>query len=263
MAGQLDGKVAIVTGGNSGIGEATVHRLAREGAKVAILARRQAEGEAVVQGVFDAGGEAIFVGCDVLARTSMTDAVAAVVARYDRLDILFNNAGGARPDAFPEPGDAAFDETLRLNLTSTYSMTQICWPHLVAAGGASVVNMSSTAAVAAVSAAQRSAWPALPPPAYWAAKAGIEALTRWTASVGAPHRIRCNAVRPGQIVTPATTRFTPGHHFGEAALTPAQLTPEPGWPEDVANVVYFLASDEARFVNGQVLSIDGGLIAKV
>ena len=263
MAAGLNGKVAIVTGGNSGIGEATVHRLARAGAKVAILARREPEGRAVERAISDAGGDALFVRCDVTERTAVEAAVAQVVERYDGVHILFNNAGGAQPHGLAEPGDDAWEWTLRLNLTSAYLMTQACWPHLVAAGGASVVNMSSTAAVAAVSEAQRGLVPGLPGPAYWAAKAGMEAFTRYIATMGAPHGIRANAVRPGQILTPSATRRTPGHHSSEALFEQVQLTKGPGYPEDVANLVSFLAADESRFINGQVIDIDGGAVLKV
>src|SRR5207245_2690342 len=127
----------------SGIGEATVHRLAREGASVALLARRKPEGEAVQHAVRAAGGDALFIACDVLSRPAMEASVAQVVAHYGGLHILFNNAGGARLAASPEEDEAAWTETLHLNLTSTYLMTRLAWPHLVAAGGGSIVNMSS------------------------------------------------------------------------------------------------------------------------
>jgi 3-oxoacyl-[acyl-carrier protein] reductase len=255
--------VALVTGGNSGIGEATVHRLAREGAQVAILARREPEGQAVARAVAEAGGEALFVGCDVTERAAVEAAVAQVVERCGGVHILFNNAGGAQPHDLTQPGDDAWEWTLRLNLTSTYLMTQVCWPHLVAADGASVVNMSSGAAAGAASEALQRLVPGLPPPAYWAAKAGVEALTRYTATMGAPHGIRANAVRPGQVLTPWATRRTPGHHGLEAMFEQVQLTKGPGYPEDVANLVAFLASDESRFINGQVIDIDGGAALKV
>jgi 7-alpha-hydroxysteroid dehydrogenase len=261
--GDLDGKVAIVTGGNSGIGEASVHRLARAGAGVAILARRTAEGESVARAVAEAGGDALFVSCDVMERDAIEAAVAQVVERYGGVHILFNNAGGAQPHGLTEPGDDAWEWTLRLNLTSAYVMTQVCWPHLTAAGGASVVNMSSGAAAAAVSEPLQRLVPGLPPPAYWAAKAGMEAFTRYLATMGAPHGIRANALRPGQIITPLTTRTTPGRHGAEALFAQVQLTEGPGYPEDVANLVYFLASDESRFINGQVIDIDGGAVLKV
>jgi len=264
MGNGLTGKVAIVTGGNSGIGAATVRRLAQEGARVGILARREAEGLAVEQVVRDAGGEAAFFGCDVLHRDAIEAAVAGVVSRYGGVNILFNNAGGGLPDPFPEPGgDAAFEKSLRLNLTSGYIMTQVVWQHLVAAGGGTIVNMGSTAAVAAVTPAMRQLVLGVPAPAYFAAKAGMEALTRYFASVGAPHGIRVNAIRPGQIITPFSTRFSPGKHALEGMFEQTQLTPGPGQAEDVANLVYFLASDESRFINAQVIDIDGGAVVKV
>jgi NAD(P)-dependent dehydrogenase (short-subunit alcohol dehydrogenase family) len=263
MAGTLIGKVAIVTGGNSGIGEATVHRLAREGARVAILARRRPEGLAVEEAVRAAGGEAAFIACDMLERSAIESAVAQTVDRYGALHILFNNAGGGGPQRFPEPDDADFERVLRLNLVSTYIMTQVAWAHLVAAGGGSIVNMSSLAAVAGIAPAWCPLAPGFPPPAYSAAKAGIEALTRWTASTGAAVNIRCNAVRPGQIVTPGTSARTPGHHALERVFDQFQVTSGPGYAEDVANAVYFFASDESRFVNGQILDIDGGASAKL
>ena len=256
-------KVAIVTGGNSGIGEAAVHRLARAGAKVAILARREAEGRAVEQAVRDAGGEATFIACDVMERAAIEAAVQRVAERWGGVHILFNNAGGMRPHGLTNPDDAAWEWTLRLNLTSTFIMTQVCWPHLCAAGGASVVNMSSTTAVAASSEAQAALAPGLPPPAYWAAKAGVEAFTRYVATMGAPYGVRANCVRPGQILTPTATHFTPGHHAFEALFAHVQLTHGPGTAADVANLVYFLASDESRFINGQVFNIDGGAAIKV
>jgi len=123
--------------------------------------------------------------------------------------------------------------------------------------------MSSTAAVGAMSEAQQRLMPGMPGPAYWAAKAGIEALTRYTATQGASHGVRANALRPGQIVTPMTTRTTPGHHGLEVLFTHVQLTEGPGYPEDVANLVYFLASNESRFINGQVIDIDCGSALKV
>jgi NAD(P)-dependent dehydrogenase (short-subunit alcohol dehydrogenase family) len=187
MAGALPGKVALVTGGNSGIGEATVHRLAQEGAQVVIVARRQAEGDAVEQAVRAAGGEATFISCDVMERPAVEKAVAQAVALYGCLHILFNNAGGGTPHQFRDAADAAWETTLRRNLLSTFMMTQVAWPHLVNAGGGSIINMSSTTAVMAVSTEQRTLLPRIPGPAYGAAKAAVEAYTRYTAAEGAPH----------------------------------------------------------------------------
>ncbi len=270
MPGGLQGKVAIVTGGNSGIGEATVLRFARAGAKVAILARREPEGMAVQQAVRDAGGDATFVRCDVTRPADIESAVARTVELYGGVHVLVNNAGGGggagiAPDPFPEPGgDDAWDYTLRLNLTSTYQMIRAAWPHLKAAGGASIVNVSSLAAVAAYSPAMWDLLPGMsPPPAYFAAKAGVEALTRLVASVGVPHQIRANVVRPGAILTPGASRRSPGHHGLERLHEFIQMLPGVGEPDDIANAVYFLASDESKFIIGQILAVDGGAVHKV
>lgn len=261
MAGRLAGKVAIVTGGNSGIGAAAARIFAAEGAKVALMARREPEGKAVEAAIRAAGGEARFVACDVTQRASVEAAVRETVEAYGGVNVLFNNAGGALGGEFPREKDDIFHAVIELNLTSTFLMTRACWNHFLAAGGGSVVNMSSTAAVGGTSAHARKLMPFSPPAAYAASKAGIEAFTRYTASVGGALGIRVNCVRPGQILSPAAN--VGEHHFAEQYFSEIQLTPGPGTPEDVAYAALFLASDEARFINAQILSIDGGAAGKV
>jgi NAD(P)-dependent dehydrogenase (short-subunit alcohol dehydrogenase family) len=262
MAGRLEGKVAIITGGNSGIGEATVHAFAREGARVALMARREDEGKRVEQAVAAAGGEAAFIRCDVMDRASIEQAVAATVERFGRIDLLFNNAGGGFPGAFPKESDDCWENTILLNLTGTFRMTRAAWNHMVAAGGGSIINMSSFAATSGLSTEQRGLLPFVPPAAYASAKAGIEGFSRYVASVGAPVNIRVNVVRPGQILSPAAN-LPSGGHFADRYFASVQLTPGPGTPEDVANSVVFLASEDSRFINGQVLDIDGGATGKL
>jgi NAD(P)-dependent dehydrogenase (short-subunit alcohol dehydrogenase family) len=262
MAGRLEGKVAIITGGNSGIGEGTVRVFAREGARVVLMARREDEGKRVEADVRAGGGTATFVRCDVMKRASIDAAVAAAVAEYGRIDIVFNNAGGGFPGEFPKESDDAWEQTLSLNLTGTFRMSKACWPHLIAAGDGAIVNMSSYAAVSAVSPKQRELLPFVPPAAYSAAKAGVEAFTRYAASQGSPHGIRVNCVRPGQILA-ASANIAPGEHFAEKYFASVQLVPGAGTPEDVANAVLFLASDESRFVNGEIINIDGGASGKI
>jgi NAD(P)-dependent dehydrogenase (short-subunit alcohol dehydrogenase family) len=142
-------------------------------------------------------------------------------------------------------------------------MTGVLWPLLTAAPDASIINMSSTAAVMAASPRMLETARFFPPVGYWAAKAGIEALTRYTAAYGAAFGIRANAVRPGQILTPLSTRNTPGKHFADAMFAESQITPGAGTAEDVAGAVCFLASPAARFINAHVLDVDGGWVAKV
>jgi NAD(P)-dependent dehydrogenase (short-subunit alcohol dehydrogenase family) len=129
MPGRLQGKVAIVTGGNDGIGEATAHRFAQEGAKVALLARRETEGQAVQHAIAAAGGEAVFIRCDVSDRHAVEAAVAQTVTRYGGLHVLFNNAGGGARDMFPEESEETWERVLKVNLTRTFLMSQAAWPH--------------------------------------------------------------------------------------------------------------------------------------
>ena len=148
MAKRLEARVAIVTGGNSGIGEATAHLFAQEGAKVALMARREAEGEVVQDAIRSVGGEAKFIACDVSDRKVVDAAVEEAVATYGGINVLFNNAGGGSGQNFPNEDDENWDTVIRVNLTGTFYMSRAVWPHLLAAGGGAIVNMSSLAATA-------------------------------------------------------------------------------------------------------------------
>jgi NAD(P)-dependent dehydrogenase (short-subunit alcohol dehydrogenase family) len=262
MPGQLQGKVAIITGGNSGIGEATAHRFAHEGAHVALLARREAEGYAVEHAIREAAGEAVLIPCDVSDHSSVEAAVTKVTDRYGRLHVLFNNAGGGARAIFPEESEEEWERVLRVNLTGTFLMCRAVWPHLLAAGGGAIVNMSSLAAVAGISETIREMTQGMPSASYFAAKAGIEALTRYLAGLGASHNIRVNCVRPGQILTPRLTSATGEHRYARH-FDVVQLLKGPGRATDVANTVLFLASEEARFITAEVVNIDGGAAAKL
>ena len=146
MVGRLDGKVAIITGGNSGIGETTGQVFAREGAKVILMARREAEGAAVAESISAAGGEATFIACDVGNHGSVTSAVDQAAKVHGRIDVLFNNAGGGAGSSFPNEPIDEWQRVIHTNLTGTFYVSQAVWPHIVAAGGGAVVNMSSLAA---------------------------------------------------------------------------------------------------------------------
>ncbi|PPR18640.1 MAG: putative oxidoreductase [Alphaproteobacteria bacterium MarineAlpha9_Bin7] len=267
MNGKLQGKVAIVTGGNSGIGEATCHLFAKEGAKVLLLARRENEGLKVQDSINSVGGEATFIPCDVGNPDSVDTAIAKAAETYGAINILFNNAGGGGGGDFPNSSTEEWGQVINVNLNGTFYVSRAVWPHLVTAGGGAVVNMSSLAA-------QRGFSPRMydefgtTAPSYYAAKAGVDALTRYMAGVGGSHNIRINAVRPGQIMTPGATRGTindpdGGHHVFEKMFNMAQIIPGPGYPEDVANLVLFLVSDESRFITGEIINVDGGVAAKI
>ena len=267
MANRLEGKVAVITGGNSGIGEATGRMFAGEGAKVVLMARREEQGQAVAAGIRDAGGEAVFVACDVGDDESVQAAVAEAAAVHGRIDVLFNNAGGGGGSRFPDEPNAEWHRVINTNLTGTFYVSRAVWPHLVAAGGGAVVNMSSLAAQRGFSSRMQDGF-GTTSASYYAAKAGVDALTRYMAGTGGRHNIRVNCVRPGQILTPGATRGTSrdpdgGHHVFEKMFDFAQIVQGPGYPDDVANLVLFLCCDESRFVNGEIINVDGGVAAKI
>ena len=267
MAGRLDSKVAIVTGGNSGIGETTAHTFSKEGAKVVLMARREEEGKAVEAAIRENGGDATFVACDVRDNDSVKQAVDAAASTYGQIDILFNNAGGGAGSQFPNEPEEEWCRVIDVNLTGTFYMSQAVWPHLVKAGGGAVVNMSSLAAQRGFSPAMADAYGATSA-SYYAAKAGVDALTRYMAGIGGRNNIRVNCVRPGQILTPGATRGTSrdpdgGHHVFEKMFDFHQIIPGPGVPEDVANLVLFLVSDESRFLTAEIINVDGGVAAKI
>ena len=267
MTGRLDGKVTVVTGGNSGIGESTARLFASEGARVLLLARREEQGIAVQNSINSDGGEATFVQCDVGDPDSVNAAINKAAGIYGGIHVLFNNAGHGGGGDFPNSTDEEWNSVINDNLNGTFYVSRAVWPHLIASGGGAIVNMSSLAAQRGFSPKMIDEFGATAP-AYYAAKAGIDALTRYMAGVGGKHNIRVNCVRPGQILTPGATRGTiddadGGHHVFESMFDFAQIIPGPGYPIDVANVVLFLVSDESRFVTSEMINIDGGVAAKI
>ena len=267
MADTLSGKVAIITGGNSGIGEGIGRAFAAEGAKVILMARREQQGRAVAARIQEEGGTATFIACDVSAVASVEAAVAAAAKTYGAVDILINNAGGGGGGTFPDETTEQFNRIVHLNLMGTFYMSRAVWPHLISAGGGAVVNMSSLAAQRGFSPRMLDEF-GVASCSYYAAKAGVDALTRFMAGVGGKHNIRVNGIRPGQIMTPGATRGTindadGGHHVFESMFDFAQIVKGPGYPEDVANLALFLASEQSRFINGETVNIDGGVAAKL
>ena len=267
MANRLDGKVAVITGGNSGIGEGTAHLFAEEGAKVVIMARREEQGRTVEAAIKAKGGEATFIACDVGDEASVNSAVQKAADTYGAIHVLFNNAGGGGPSHFPNEPSEEFSRVINTNLNGTLYVTQAAWSHMVKAGGGAVINMSSVAAARGTSPYFHEKFGSTSS-SYWAAKAGVDAMTRYMAGLGGPDKIRVNGVRPGQIMTPGATRGTitdadGGHHVFEGMFEMMQMIEGPGYPIDVANLVLFLATDESRFITSQIINIDGGTPVKI
>lgn len=262
MSGKLEGKVAIVTGGNSGIGEATAYLFAKEGARVALMARRVEQGLKVQEAIKSKGGEAKFIRCDVSDSKAVDSAVKEAVSKYGTVDILFNNAGVAVPENFPNEEDEGWNWVIGINLSGTFYMSRAVWPHMIQAGGGAIVNNSSLAAVAGFSKKMYDISGVTPPSSYFATKAGIEAFTRYIAGMGGQHNIRVNCIRAGQILTPFATGGGP-HHVSKPIFDMTQILEGPGYPEDVANLVLFLVSDESRFITGDIINIDGGCAWKL
>ena len=189
--------------------------------------------------------------------------VTETIEIYKGIDILFNNAGVGGPEAFPEESREQSDYVLDVNLNGVYEMSSAVWPHMVERGGGAVINMSSGAAVTGFSPYILNASGRMPPASYFVAKAGVDAFTRWTASLGGEVNIRVNGVRPGQIITPLTDREGKGEHGLKKLFDIVQIARGPGYPIDVANAVLFLASEDSRFITGEIMNIDGGLAGKL
>ncbi|MGF7147077.1 NAD(P)-dependent dehydrogenase (short-subunit alcohol dehydrogenase family) [Sphingomonas zeicaulis] len=249
MAGLLEGKIAFVTGGAGGIGAATARAFAAEGAKVAVADLKNAEG--TVKKIADAGGEAYAIALDVTDEAAVTAAVDAVVEKWGRLDIAFNNAGVSLED-FTTPWESVelYDKVAAVNQRGVMLCMAAEVRHMSRQGSGSIVNTSSVAGMSGLSG-----------PGYCASKHAVVGLTRSAAMRYAAEGIRVNCVCPGAISTPMTESDALSE---ESRAFMAQMHPmnRMGRPEEIADGVVFLASDRASFITGHPLAIDGGYLAR-
>jgi len=249
---RLDGKVALITGGGTGIGGAIARLFAQEGAAVVITGRRKEMLDRVVSEIERGKGHARAVAGTVTDETHARSAVAQAVRTFGKLNILVNNAGiGAFGKALHETDDATWDELLAINLTGVFRMTRAAVPEMLKAGGGAIVNISSIAGLVGIPLNA----------AYSATKGGLDALTRCLAIDYANQGIRCNAVCPGLVDTPMAAPLLNDPTRKAQVLTAYPLG-RPGTPDEVANLVLYLASEESAWVNGTIFPIDGGVTAQ-
>ena len=246
---RLNGKVAVVTGGNAGIGEAIAKRFADEGASVVVTGRRQSELDRVVKILQQSNGKVLAVAGSVTDEKHVQDVVRKTVDSFGRIDILVNNAGlGDFGKRLHETDDATWSMVLDINLTGVFRMTRAIIPQMLKQGRGAIVNISSVASLVGI--------PGLS--AYTASKGGLDALTRALAIDYAKDGIRCNVVNPALINTPMAAPRMANPEMLQSLLSQYAIR-RAGTSEEVASMVLYLASDEAVWVTGGTFTIDGGM----
>ncbi|NJD51318.1 MAG: 3-oxoacyl-ACP reductase FabG [Candidatus Methanoperedens sp.] len=240
-------KVVIITGGGSGIGKETGILFAKEGAKVVIADVNENGGTETVELIKNAGGEAFFARLDVSNREQAKQVVIETVAKYGRIDVLINNAGIIQDALVVKMTEEQWDKVININLKGPFNCIQAVVGQMISQGSGVILNISSIVAL----------YGNVGQTNYAATKAGLVGMTKTLAKELGKKGIRVNAVAPGFIYTPMTATVPEKILEMMREKTPLKRL---GTPADVANTLLFLASDEASFINGAVISVDGGLL---
>ncbi|MFI6773442.1 SDR family NAD(P)-dependent oxidoreductase [Nocardia sp. NPDC050412] len=253
MSTRFADKVVLITGASSGVGKAVATRAAAEGAAVVLGARGKDAGEQVATDIRAAGGRAIFVPTDVTIEDDVARLTQAAITEYGRLDAAFNNAGAVNAFGPVEQIDeAGWRADLELNLTSVFYGLRHQVPAIVASGGGAILNNASNLGVVGMGSVAP----------YVAAKHGVVGLTRAVALEAAEKGIRVNALVSGAVDTPAFRNSMGATPEGEAAIAALHPLGRISTPEEIASFCAYLLSDEASFITGAALAIDGGFTAK-
>ncbi|MGI8925085.1 MAG: SDR family NAD(P)-dependent oxidoreductase [Tepidiformaceae bacterium] len=251
--GRIDGKVAIITGAASGMGRASAHLFAAEGARLLLADINGEACEAVAAEVRSSGANAIAVRVDVSDPPAVESMVQAAVDAYGTLDILFNNAGIEGPSArLTEVSCEDWDRVIAVNLKGVFLGMKYGLPAMVAGGGGSIINTASAVGLVG--------WPGAA--AYSASKGGVVIITKTAAIEYASRNVRVNAICPGIVHTPMVDRITGGSDEAIERMRRAQPIARVGQPQDIAQMALFLASDESTFITGAAIPVDGGLTAR-
>ena len=248
---RLDGKVALISGGARGMGAEEARIFAREGAKVVIGDISEDEGKAVEAQISEAGGQALFVRLDVTQESDWTSAVDQAVSRFGKLDVLVNNAGISSRAFTDDIGIDAWDKIMEVNSKGVFLGTRAAVPKMLEAGGGSIINISSIMGLVGSAGGH---------PAYNASKGAVRIFSKAMAVRHGKDNIRVNSVHPG-FMPPMASGIAYDQEQRRGSLEQTPLGRE-GRIEEVANAVLFLASDEASYITGAELAVDGGFTAK-
>jgi NAD(P)-dependent dehydrogenase (short-subunit alcohol dehydrogenase family) len=252
MLSRLKGKTAIVTGAGGGLGSASSKRLAAEGAQVVLADVILENAEKFAQEIRDAGGDAIALHVDLAEEASIKSLIAKTLEHYGKLDVLFNNGAETRFEIMRHDAGIEFmdpviwDRTFAVNTRGTMLMIKHALPALLKTGNGAIINTSSGAALLGD----------LFRAAYASSKAAVNTLTLYVAAQYGKRGLRCNVISPGMVPT-ENSRRNQGHEL--AMFERHHLTPYLGYPEDIAAMVALLASDDGKFITGQIIAVDGGI----